>query len=147
MAFQPNTGALWVVEMGPRGGDELNKVKKGANYGWPVVSWGEHYDGRDIPDPPTRPEFADATRHWTPVISPSGMIFYQGNMFPQWKGDAFIGGLSSQSIIRLEFKGENVVNEERFSMQARIRDVAQAPDGSLYILTDQSDGSIWRLVK
>ncbi|MFP4035284.1 MAG: PQQ-dependent sugar dehydrogenase, partial [Desulfovermiculus sp.] len=92
MAFQPQTEALWIGEMGPRGGDELNRIKKGANYGWPVVSWGEHYNGRDIPDPPTHPEFRDAVRHWTPVISPSGMDFYEGEMFPEWKNNALIGG-------------------------------------------------------
>lgn len=145
MAFQPKTKALWVVEMGPQGGDELNKVEKGANYGWPVVSWGDNYDGSEIPDPPTHPQFADATIHWSPVISPSGMEFYEGKMFPQWHHNAFVGGLSSQAIVRLVFDGTNVREEERFPMPARIRDVDTAPDGSIYVLTDKDDGNVWRI--
>jgi len=145
MAFQPETGVLWIGEMGPKGGDELNRIEKGANYGWPVVSWGEHYDGRDIPDPPTHPEFEDAARHWTPVISPSGMVFYSGAMFPEWKHNAFIGGLTHREIVRLVFDGTEVIEEERLNLPARIRDVDEAPDGSIYVLTDQGDGNVWRI--
>jgi aldose sugar dehydrogenase len=145
MAFQPETGALWIGEMGPEGGDELNLIERGANYGWPVVSWGEHYDGRGIPDPPTRPEFKDAVRHWTPVISPSGMFFYQGDMVPQWKGNAVIGGLTHREIVILSFDGTNVTGEDRLQMPARIRDVGEAPDGSIYALTDEKDGKVLRL--
>lgn len=145
MAFQPKTGVLWIGEMGPKGGDELNRIEKGANYGWPVVSWGEHYDGRDIPDPPTHPEFEDAARHWTPVISPSGMVFYSGAMFPEWKHNAFIGGLTHREIVRLVFDGTEVIEEERLNLPARIRDVDEAPDGSIYVLTDQGDGNVWRI--
>jgi glucose/arabinose dehydrogenase len=145
MAFQPGTGELWIGEMGPRGGDELNKIKKGANYGWPVVSWGEHYDGRDIPDPPTHPQFADAVRHWTPVISPSGMVFYQGGMFPEWKNNALIGGLTHHELVRLVFDGTEIMDEDRLSLPARIRDVETAPDGSLYLLTDQDNGKVLRI--
>ena len=145
MAFQPETGVLWIGEMGPKGGDELNRIEKGANYGWPVVSWGDHYDGRDIPDPPTHPEFKDAARHWTPVISPSGMVFYSGAMFPEWKHNAFIGGLTHRELVRLVFDGTEVIEEERLNLPARIRDVDEAPDGSIYVLTDQGDGNVWRI--
>jgi aldose sugar dehydrogenase len=145
MAFQPETGALWIGEMGPRGGDELNRIEKGANYGWPEVSWGTHYDGRDIPDPPTRPEFTDAVTHWTPVISPCGMTFYAGDMFPDWQSNALIGGLTSQEVIRLVFDGTDVKEEDRIPMPARIRDVNTAPDGSIYVLTDEDDGKVLRI--
>ena len=145
MAFQPETGALWIGEMGPQGGDELNKIEKGANYGWPVVSWGDHYDGGKIPDPPTHPEFEDATRHWTPVISPSGMEFYEGDMFPNWKNNALIGGLTHHELVRLVFDGTRVTEEDRLPLPARVRDVDTAPDGSIYVLTDQDNGNVLRL--
>jgi glucose/arabinose dehydrogenase len=145
MAFQPGTGALWVVEMGPMGGDELNKIEKGANYGWPVVSWGDHYDGKEIPYPPTRPEFEDAVIHWTPVISPSGMTFYAGDMFADWKNTALIGGLTARGVVRLIFDGSRVKEEDRLPLSARIRDVDTAPDGSIYVLTDEDDGNVWRI--
>jgi glucose/arabinose dehydrogenase len=145
MAFQPGTGMLWVGEMGPKGGDELNKIEKGANYGWPVVSWGDHYDGRKIPDPPTHPEFKDAAIHWTPVISPSGMVFYEGDMFPNWKGSALIGGLTPREVVLVVFAGANVKEEDRLPLPGRIRDVETAPDGSIYVLTDQDDGNVWRI--
>jgi glucose/arabinose dehydrogenase len=145
MAFQPETGTLWVGEMGPKGGDELNKIERGANYGWPAVSWGDHYDGRKIPDPPTHPEFKDAAIHWTPVISPSGMVFYEGDMFPNWKGNALIGGLTSREVVRVVFTGANVREEDRLPLPGRIRDVETAPDGSIYVLTDQDDGNVWRI--
>jgi aldose sugar dehydrogenase len=145
MAFQPDTGELWIGEMGPKGGDELNRIERGSNYGWPEVSWGEHYDGRDIPDPPTRPEFTDAVRHWTPVISPSGMVFYDGEMFPDWKGNAIIGGLTHQEVVILSFDGTRVTDEDRLDMPERIRDVAVAPDGSIYVLTDEDDGKVLRI--
>ncbi|MGM0424204.1 MAG: PQQ-dependent sugar dehydrogenase [Thermodesulfobacteriota bacterium] len=145
MAFHPETGTLWAGEMGPKGGDELNKIEKGANYGWPVVSWGEHYDGRNIPDPPTRPELADAAIHWTPVISPSGMVFYQGDMFPEWRNNALIGGLTHHELVCLAFDGTAVTERDRLDLPARIRDVEQAPDGSVYLLTDQDNGKVLRI--
>lgn len=145
-AIDPNTGLLWVAEMGPQGGDELNQPEAGRNYGWPVVSWGEHYNGEDIPDPPTRPEFADALNHWTPVISPSGMEFYTGSRFPDWQDQALIGGLTSQGIVRVRINGEQAEEAGRISLDTRIRDVEQAPDGSIYVLTDQDNGNIWRLI-
>jgi glucose/arabinose dehydrogenase len=144
-AIHPNTNDLWVAEMGPRGGDELNQPRAGENYGWPEVSWGEHYDGRDIPDPSGEQQFANAALHWTPVISPSGMVFYTGEMFPEWQGSALIGGLSSKGIVRVNIGGSQAEEVERIDLGARIRYVAQAPDGAVYVLTDQSNGNIWRL--
>ena len=144
-AIHPETGKLWEVEFGPRGGDELNIPAAGANYGWPVVSWGTYYDGKDIPNPPTHPEFSDAVRHWTPVISPSGITFYTADAIPGWKHNLLISGLSSQAIIRLSLDGETVTGEERIPMGARIRDVEQGPDGAVYALTDDGDGAVLRL--
>lgn len=144
-AINPRTGALWIAEMGPRGGDELNIPEPGRNYGWPVVSWGVHYDGTDIPDPPTRPDLADAIYGWTPVISPSGMTFYTGEAFPDWRGDLLIGGLTAQALIRLTLDGNEVTGEYRIPLQARIRDVRQGPDGAVFVLTDGEDGQILKL--
>jgi glucose/arabinose dehydrogenase len=110
-----------------------------------VVSWGEHYDGKKIPGPPTHPEFKDAVRHWTPVISPSGMTFYNGNMFPQWKGNALIGGLSSRELVRVVLEGSEAKDEDRLPLGGRIRDVETAPDGSIYVLTDHDDGKVLRI--
>ena len=145
MAFQPERGVLWAGEMGPKGGDELNKIEKGANYGWPVVSWGDHYIGTRIPDPPTHPEFKDAVIHWTPVISPSGMVFYQGNMFPDWKNNALIGGLTTRELVRLVFDGAAVKEEDRLPLPERVRDVDTGPDGAIYVLTDQDNGKLLRI--
>ena len=144
-AINPQTRALWVAEMGPRGGDELNLPEPGRNYGWPLVSWGTHYDGTDIPDPPTRPEFADAIKHWTPVISPSGMIFYTGDLIPAWRGNVLIGSLSRRALVRLIVEGAAVAGEEVIALGARIRDVEQGPDGAVYVLTDQQNGGVLRL--
>jgi glucose/arabinose dehydrogenase len=133
-------GRLWNVEMGPAGGDELNLVERGANYGYPIVSNGDHYDGKEIPDHPTRPEFKAPAVFWNPVISPSSLMFYSGSEFPQWRGDAFIGGLSSQSIVRIEFDGERAREAERFAMGMRVRAVEQGPDGAIWILEDEREG-------
>ena len=133
-------GKLWNVEMGPMGGDELNLVRRGANYGYPIVSNGDHYDGKVIPDHPTRPEFAAPAAFWNPVISPSSLMFYSGSEFPQWRGDAFIGGLSSQSIVRIEFDGDNAREAERIAMGMRIRAIEQGPDGAIWILEDEREG-------
>ena len=146
-AIHPDTGKLWENEFGPLGGDELNIPQAGKNYGWPAVSWGKHYDGTDIPDPPTHPEFADAIAHWTPVMSPSGITFYTADAIPGWKGNLLIGGLSSEAIIRLTLDGEKVNAEERIPMGARIRDVAQGPDGAIYALTVECDGKVLRLTR
>jgi glucose/arabinose dehydrogenase len=145
VAIHPETGKLWENEFGPLGGDELNIVEPGKNYGWPVVSWGKHYDGKDIPDPPTHPEFVDASYHWSPVISPSGMTFYTGDAIPAWKGNLLISGLTSQGIVRLTLDGDKVADEERIKLGKRIRNVVQGPDGAVYALTDQKKGKILRL--
>ena len=144
-AIDPRTGTLWAHEMGPRGGDELNIPQAGRNYGWPLVSAGRHYDGRTIPDPSTRPDLAAAVYQWTPVISPSGMIFYTGSLFPRWRGDILMGGLSAKGIVRVDLDGNTVRGEHRIELGQRIRDVAQGPDGAVYALTDQTDGEILRL--
>lgn len=140
-------GRLWNTEMGPRGGDELNLVERGANYGYPIVSNGDHYDGRVIPDHPARPEFKAPVITWNPVISPSGFIIYSGNVFPDWRGDGFIGGLSSQSLVRVEFEGDKAREAARYAMGARIREVEQGPDGAIWLLEDEDDGSQGRLLK
>ena len=144
-AINPATGVLWAHEFGPRGGDELNIPEPGRNYGWPLVSWGRHYNGEAIPDPATRPDLAGSVRHWTPVISPSGMIFYTGDAFPTWRGNILIGGLTTRGIIRLELDGNSVKAEHRIGLGHRIRDVGQGPDGAVYALTDEDQGEILRL--
>ena len=144
-AIDPRSGKLWVHEFGPRGGDEINLPEPGKNYGWPLVSWGRHYDGRDIPDPPTRPDLAGSVHYWNPVVSPSGMVFYQGDRFPAWKGSILMGGLSSQALLRVAVDGERVTDEERLPLGVRIRDVAEGPDGAVYLFTDESAGKILRL--
>jgi glucose/arabinose dehydrogenase len=146
-AFHPETGRLWLHEFGPYGGDELNVVEPGANYGWPLVSWGRHYRGEPIPVPPTRPHLAAAIFHWNPVVSPSGMVFYDGDAFRAWSGDLLLGGLSSQSLIRLTLRGERVIAEERMAMETRIRDVLLDDVGAVLLLTDEPapHGRILRL--
>ncbi len=146
MAFQPGTDELYLVEMGPLGGDELNRVVKGDNYGWPRESWGDNYDGTQIPDPQPNSSYHQPVRYWNPVISPSGMTFYTGTRFPDWTGDAFVGGLSSRDLVRLTIDGDTVTDEERFPMPARIRDVATGPDGAIYLLSDDKEGEVWRMV-
>ena len=129
-------GRLFAHEMGPRGGDELNVIDKGANYGYPIVSNGDHYNGRDIPDHPTRPEFKAPLVTWNPVISPAGFIIYSGDKFPAWKGSGFIGGLSSQALVRVEFGDGTAREAQRFDMGRRIREVEQGPDGAIWVLED-----------
>jgi glucose/arabinose dehydrogenase len=140
-------GRLYEHEMGPRGGDELNLIEKGANYGYPIVSNGDHYSGRDIPDHHTRPEFRAPLVSWTPVISPAGFIIYSGKMFPDWVGDGFIGGLSSESLVRVEFGAGTAREAERFDMGHRIREVEQGPDGAIWLLEDQRGSRGGRLLK
>ena len=145
LAIQPETGALWEGEFGPLGGDEINLPEPGKNYGWPLVSWGKHYDGRDIPNPPTRPDLADAVRHWTPAISFSGMAFYAGDAFPGWRGNLLLAGLASQTLARLSIEGRRVTGEERIRIGTRIRHVVPGPDGFVYLLTDEDNGRVLRL--
>jgi glucose/arabinose dehydrogenase len=143
-AIQPGTGRLWVVEMGPLGGDELNLIERGANYGWPVVSDGDNYDRSPIPDHATRPEFKAPLRTWTPVIAPSGALFYRGSLFP-WRGNLIVGSLAMQSLVRLTLDGTKVTSEQRIDMQRRIRDIEEDRDGSLLALTDDRNGELLRI--
>jgi glucose/arabinose dehydrogenase len=138
-------GRLWNHEMGPKNGDELNLVVRGANYGYPIVSNGDHYDGRVIPDHDTRPEFEAPKITWTPVISPAGFVIYSGAMFPDWQGDGLIGGLSSQALVRVEFDGDSAREAARYDMGERIREVEQGPDGALWLLKDGDGGRLLRL--
>lgn len=140
-------GQLWEIEMGPAGGDELNRIVRGGNYGYPVVSNGDHYDGREIPDHETRPEFKEPAVWWTPVISPGDLIVYRGELFPDWRGDALAAGLSSQAIVRIELDGDTAREVERYPMGARIRSVAEGPDGALWVLEDERGESRGRLLK
>ena len=140
-------GNLWEQEMGPKGGDEVNLVLPGRNYGYPVVSDGDHYDGRDIPDHSTRPEFEAPKVSWNPAISPGGLIVYSGKMFPQWTGDLFIGGLSSQALIRVDVNGTSAAKGDQWPMGARIREVEEGPDGAIWVLEDGGRGSEGRLLK
>lgn len=140
-------GQLWEVEMGPKGGDEMNLIERGSNYGYPIVSNGDHYDGRDIPDHDTRPEFNAPEITWTPVISPGDMIIYSGTQFPEWQGDAIIAGLTSKAIIRVEFDGNTAREAQRFDMGQRIREVEQGPDGAIWVLEDEKAWSGGRLLK
>jgi glucose/arabinose dehydrogenase len=138
-------GRLWNVEMGPRGGDELNLVVRGANYGYPIVSNGDHYGGQEIPDHETRPEFAEPKVWWTPVISPGDLMFYSGDLFPEWKGSAFVAGLSAAALIRIGIEGDAAFEAERFDMNARIRAVRQGPNGAIWLLEDGQGGRLLKL--
>ena len=138
-------GQLWNIEMGPRGGDELNRVQRGVNYGWPLVSNGSHYSGQDIPDHHTRSEFAAPAMFWNPSISPSSLLIYSGSEFPEWRGDAFVGGLSSEALIRVEFDGNNAREAQRIDMSKRIRAVEQGPEGAIWLLEDGRGGRLLKL--
>ncbi len=140
-------GRLWNQEMGPRHGDELNLSVKGENYGYPIVSNGDHYSGKEIPDHDTRPEFEAPKAYWVPAISPSGLMFYSGDMFPEWEGSAFLGGLSSKALVRVEINGDDAREAERFETGERIREVEQGPDGAIWIIEDEKRGSGGRLLK
>jgi glucose/arabinose dehydrogenase len=140
-------GQLWVIEMGPAGGDELNRVIRGGNYGYPIVSNGDHYDGRNIPDHDTRPEFLKPAAWWTPVISPGDLMVYSGSLFADWHGDLIAAGLSSQALVRIAIEGEDAREVERYPMGARIRSVDQGPDGALWVLEDERNESQGRLLR
>ncbi|GAA0589686.1 PQQ-dependent sugar dehydrogenase [Caenispirillum bisanense] len=148
MALHPQTGAVWTHEHGPRGGDEVNILKPGANYGWPAVTYGVDYSGAVISDRSEAPGMEPPLVHWVPSIAPSGMAFYSGEAFPQWQGDLFIGALAGAHLRRLELDGDRVTAQEELlvDLNARIRDVRSGPDGFLYLLTDASDGRLLRLV-
>src|SRR5580704_16612636 len=143
LAFAP-TGELWEVEHGPRGGDELNLIEKDKNYGWPLVSYGQHYNGVPIAKPETRPELAKPVLYWVPVIAPGNLMFYRGNQtFPQWNGNGFISGLVTMSLNRIVFDGHGgAKTAERWEVGHRIRDVEEAPDGSLWMLEDANPGAL-----
>ncbi len=147
-AMNPETNTLWEIEHGPKGGDEINIVEPGKNYGWPVISFGVNYDGTPVGSGKSEaPGMEQPIQQWTPVIAPSGMMFYSGTAFPEWKGDLFVGGLAVTSLVRVELDGNRFVGEERLLIDQgwRIRDVAQGPDGSIYVITDESNGRIARL--
>ena len=138
-------GKLWNTEMGPRGGDELNLVRRGENYGYPIVSNGRHYSFKNIPDHDTRPDFAAPAAWWTPVISPGGLMIYSGNLFVEWRGNALIPGLSSKALVRVRIDGSAAEEVERFDMGRRIRAVEQGPNGAIWLLEDGSGGRLLQL--
>lgn len=145
LAFAPD-GRLWELEHGPRGGDELNLIEPGKNYGWPLVSYGVNYNGVPIPSPDTRPDLTKPVIYWVPVIAPGNLTFYNGKMFPQWKGSALIGGLATKSLDRIVFDGKGGAKPaERWDMGHRIRDVEVAPDGAVWVIEDSRTGGVFRL--
>ncbi len=150
IAMHPETGEVWAHEHGPKGGDEVNILKQGQNYGWPVVSYGRNYTGTEISETGKHePDFEPPVLHWTPSIAPSGMMFYTGNKFNEWQGDLFVGALAGSHLRRVKIDGTKVVEQEELlkDLDARIRDVRQGPDGYIYILTDSGDGQLIRLTK
>ena len=144
-AIDPASGQLWIHEMGPAGGDEVNVVVRGRDYGWPRVSNGDNYDGSPIPDHVTSKEYETPVSSWTPSVSPSGMLFHSGRRFPQWRGNVLMGGLSSRALIRLTLTGGRVSGVETISLGRRIRDVIEAPDGAVLLLVDGPKGELLRL--
>jgi len=145
LAFAPD-GRLWEVEHGPRGGDELNLIEPGKNYGWPLVSYAVNYNGVPIPSPETRPDLTKPVIYWTPVIAPGNLTFYNGTLFPQWKGSALIGGMATQTLNRITFDGKGgATAAERWSVGHRIRDVEVAPDGAVWLIEDANPGGLFRV--
>ncbi len=138
---------LWIVEMGPQGGDELNLIAAGKDYGWPTIGYGEEYSGKTIHERTQAPGLEQPVYYWDPVISPSGLTIYSGELFPEWKGNFFIGGLSSEALLRLVVSGDRVVGEERLlkDREERIREVVQGPEGELYLLTDDAKGKLLKI--
>ena len=146
-ALHPETGELWTVEHGARGGDELNNPQPGRNYGWPVITYGVDYSGARIGEGRAKEGMEQPVYYWDPVIAPSGALFYTGNAFPDWRGDLFVGSMQPGLLVRLDLDGGRVAREERYlgDLGARIRDVQQGPDGFIYLLTDSSEGRVLRL--
>jgi glucose/arabinose dehydrogenase len=147
-ALHPRTGALWTHEHGPQGGDEVNVIRAGVNYGWPVITYGVNYGlGTKIGEGTAKAGMAQPLHHWVPSIAPSGLAIYAGERFPRWRGDLLVGALRDQMLVRLQLDGEKVVKEERMlkGTLGRIRDVRVGPDGFVYLLTDSSDGAVVRL--
>lgn len=148
LAIHPRTGAVWTVEHGPDGGDEVNVPRAGENYGWPLASYGSHYDGRDIPDEHQERGFVEPVRWWTPSIAPSGLMFYAGDLFPEWRGHLFVGALAGQHLVRLELEGAQVQEETRLlEGEGRIRDMTTGPEGAIYVVTDARDGRVLRITR
>jgi glucose/arabinose dehydrogenase len=147
LAFNPVSGKLWEQEHGPRGGDEVNIIGKGKNYGWPVIGYGIDYSGAKIHESTHKEGMEQPIKYWVPSIAPSGMAFYTADLIPKWKGSLFVGALAGQMLVRLSLDGERVTGEERLlrDLGERIRDVRQGPDGALYLLTDNANGRILRL--
>ena len=145
LAFAPD-GRLWEVEHGPRGGDELNLIEPGKNYGWPLVSYAVNYNGVPIPSPDTRPDLTKPVIYWTPIIAPGNLTFYKGAMFPQWNGSALMGGMQTQTLNRITFDGKGGAKAaERWDVGHRIRDVEVGPDGALWMLEDRNPGGLFRV--
>jgi glucose/arabinose dehydrogenase/cytochrome c551/c552 len=145
LAFAPD-GRLWEVEHGPRGGDELNLIEPGKNYGWPLASYAVNYNGVPIPSPDTRPDLTKPVIYWTPVIAPGNLMFYKGAMFPQWNGSGFVSGLATMALVRITFDGKGGAQAvDRWAMGHRIRDVEVAPDGALWMIEDANPGGLFRL--
>jgi aldose sugar dehydrogenase len=144
IAFDP-AGKLWTHEMGPAHGDELNQVERGQNYGWPLVSNGDHYDGTPIPDHAPGDGYNAPEAWWKPTIAPAGFVIYTGDAFPYFKGNGFIGGLASQALIRIQFNGNTAREAERYAMGKRIREVEQGPDGALWVLEDGAGARLLKL--
>ncbi len=140
-------GQLWAHEMGPRHGDELNLIVAGENYGWPIVSEGNHYGGTRIPAHETRPEFMNPKLYWVPTVAPSGLIFYEGDEFSEWNGNAFIGGLKSKALVRIGFNNGEPFEAERFSWSKRVREVEMGHDGAIWVLEDGSSGRLIKFTK
>jgi aldose sugar dehydrogenase len=147
LARHPASGQIWEHEHGPRGGDEVNLIEKGKNYGWPVIGYGIDYSGAKIHESTKKEGMEQPLWHWVPSIAPSGMAFYAGDLFPAWRGNLFVGALAAQLLVRLELDGQKVVREERLlrDQNERIRDVRQGPDGALWLATDSSSGRILRV--
>jgi len=147
LAFNPATGDLWEIEHGPRGGDEINIIGKGKNYGWPVIGYGIDYSGAKLHASTSKDGMEQPVKYWVPSIAPSGMAFYTGNLFPKWKGSLLVGALAGQMLVRLPLNGNTVGAEERIlqNLNERIRDVRQGPDGAIWLLTDNSAGRILRV--
>ncbi|TXC68276.1 PQQ-dependent sugar dehydrogenase [Sphingorhabdus soli] len=144
LTFSPD-GRLWEIEMGPRGGDELNQIEAGKNYGWPNVSFGDNYDGSPIPRPAANDGYALPALYWVPSVSPAGLLYYSGDMFPAWKGSLLLGALSGESLIRVTIDGGKPQKADRWELGRRIRDVQQGPDGAIWLLEDGDDGKLLKL--
>jgi aldose sugar dehydrogenase len=146
LAFAPD-GRFWELEHGPRGGDELNLIEPGKNYGWPLVSYGVNYNRVPIPSPDTRPDLAKPVIYWAPVIAPGNLTFYKGAMFKEWQGSALVGGMETQSLVRITFDGNGGAEQAaRWAMGFRVRDVAVAPDGAVWLIEDANPGGLYKVI-